>query len=375
MTYTKLFGSILLVGFLAVSCGTEKKATTTVTKVDEMEKIDQGMLYALPQTELFFNVKVIKTTVIPGPYNNYAAKFLGLSSVPHNYNTFFEIEDIDIERHTDVDYNQLYAIEPQGKFSIIDKNYTEKGWILPLDNDFSKVAEENFFKDTDYSDEIHYTDLSVRKFYGQETRKVYERVWQDSIYARVPTTKVDTIQKNIDKKAEEAANFIFMIRKKRFELISGMGDYYPEGAAMKEALDEMDTLENRYLELFTGKKKKDTLTYTFHVIPDQQHITEPNILFRFSHTDGFHEPDSQRGTPVWIELDKLDNHQGIEKFAEKLKSNKSSLYFRVPSKMHLKLKLADKVIAEKYLNIFQFGSITKIPLDYLNDQKIIEFYK
>lgn len=374
MIHIKLFFRVLLVTFLAVSCGTEKNATTSVTRVEDMEKIDQGMFYALPQTELFFDVKVIRTTVIPGPYHNYATKLLGLSSVPHNYNTFFELENINVERRTDVDYDHLYAIAPRGKFSIIDKNFTEKGWILPLDSDFSMFSKENFFKEKDYSDELHYTDLSVRKFYGEETRKVYERVWQDSIYARVPTTKVDTVQKNLDKKAEEAANFIFMIREKRFELISGMGDFYPEGKAMKEALDEMDTLENNYLELFTGKKIKDTVRHTIHLVPREKHLTEPNILFRFSHTDGLFEHNSQKGTPVWIELEKLDNPQKIEEFTTNLKSNKSSFYFRVPSKTHLKLKLSDEDIAEKYLNVFQFGSITKIPLDYLKDQKIIEFY-
>ncbi len=374
MKHSYLYIGFLFI-FLTIGCGSAKKATTTVTKIEDMEKIDQGMLYALPQTELFFNVEVVKTTVIPGPYHDYATKLLGISSVPHNRNTFFELGNINIERHTDVDYEHLYAIEPQGTFSVLDNNYTEKGWILPLDKDVEMFSKENFFKDKDHSDEIHYWDLSVRKFFGTETKKIYERVWQDSIYARVPREKEETIQKDIDKKAEEAANFIFMIREKRFELISGMGDFYPEGSAMKAALDEMNTLEQRYLDLFAGKKIKDTLTYTMQLVPKQEHLDEPNILFRFSPTDGVLKSDSQRGQPVWVELDQLDDPKKMEQFSDNLRSDKSTFYFRVPAESLLQLKLGDEKIAEKYLNIFQYGSVLKIPHDYLNEQKIIEFYE
>ena len=89
MKYKIVIVLLATVIIFSSGCGTEKQASTTVSRIDTLEKpLDKGMIYALPKTGLFFHIELIKTTVIPGPYNKYGEGLLGLSQVPHKLNTY-----------------------------------------------------------------------------------------------------------------------------------------------------------------------------------------------------------------------------------------------------------------------------------------------
>ncbi len=372
------FAIVLIALLMIQACKTQKRATTSVTPAENFEEpVERGVVYALPKTELFFNIRLVKTTVVPGPYHEHGEELLGLSQVPHNLNTYWELEDIEINEYSDADFDHLYVIEPEGRFSLEDKNFTKKGWILPLTENYTAVSKKDFYKEEDHLSRIHYKELSVKKFVGEETRTVYKSVWKDSLYAKVPVEESYTLQKNLDEKAQEAANFIFMIREKRIELISGMGDYYPEGEALQTAVNEMNSIEERYLDLFTGKKFKDTINYTLHWTPTAKNLREPDILFRFSSNEGLLNSEMQKGTPVWIEFNTISDTKKLAEYFddETMAAKDSKFFYRIPAKSLIRLKFADKTIARKYLEIFQYGEIIRIPLEYMNDQKIIEYYQ
>src|SRR6056297_2532615 len=92
-----LIYSILTFLILFAGCSTEKVATTKVSEIGDLnEPVDKGLIYSLPKTELYFHITLVKTTVIPGPYNSYGEELLGLSQVPHSLNTYWDISDIKI---------------------------------------------------------------------------------------------------------------------------------------------------------------------------------------------------------------------------------------------------------------------------------------
>ncbi len=368
----------LVVSLAGISCKTEQKATTNVYRVDttDSQKIRSGLVYGLPKTQLTFQVKMKRNITIPGPYHEYGEKFLGLSNVPHSKQIRWDIAGISIEESGVMDYDHLYAVEPRGRFRVDWSRFTNEGWIIPFDESDRMVGDSDFYSGKDYENEILYKDLSVKKFVGEETKTVYERVWKDSLFARVPVEKTEMVQKDKPEKAQEAANFIFIIRSRRFELISGMGDYYPDGKALETAVNEMNRIEEQYLSLFTGKKITDTVQFTLQWTPDSINFEEPEMFFRFSENRGIMKPDQQQGTPVWLELELKQDPRKLrkslqDKFAA---SDKPQFFYRLPVDASLRLKFGDNLMAKKYLELYQFGPVLQIPLQFLRDSQILEFF-
>lgn len=374
-----VIGAALLM-VAGISCKTKQEATTRTYKVDttNSQKIRNGLVYGLPKTQLTFRVKMEREIVIPGPYHEYGEKLLGLSNIPHNRKVEWNIGDIDIKESNLIDYDHLYAIEPRGRFKIDWSKFTGEGWIIPFDaTDKEESDDSDFYSKKDYDNKLLYKDLSVRKFVGEETKTVYEKVWQDSLFARVPVEKTEVVEKDKPDKASEAANFIFMIREKRFELISGMGDYYPEGQAMESAVNEMNRIEEQYLSLFTGKQMTDTVQFTVKWTPDSiNNDEEPKLLFRFSQEEGILKPSQDDGTPIWIELELAEDTGKMselmhDRFAA---SDMPQFHYRLPVNTVLRMKYGDNLMAKKYLELYQFGPVLQIPYQFLMDSQIMQLY-
>jgi len=374
---------ILLTGVIVfgifISCKTQHVASPRIYPVDSADThIDNGMIYGLPKTQLIIDVKIKKKTILPGPYHEFAEKLLGLSNVTHQKKTIWNVADVTIHETDHMDYDHMYVIEPEGRFRFDWSKFTQRGWIIPFDeadND-NAIQKMDFYRKKDYSDRIYHDDLSVKKFIGKETKTVYKKVWKDSIFARVPVTETNVVNKTKAEKAREAANFIFMIREKRFELISGMGDYYPEGTAMEAAINEMNRLENKYIALFTGTRLMDSIEYTIPWIPQKNNLSEPEMLFRFSTEGGMMKQDQQQGVPVWIEADTLEKAQKMEDLFHNHWSSVqgASFYYRIPMRSMITLQYGEQVMARKYLDISQYGPVIRIPYHFLNDSQIIEFF-
>ncbi len=70
-----------------------------------------GFYYALPRTCLKIDVRVIKTLNIPGPFANYAEKYLGLENVNTYQNSNFEIAKVEVNAFIRPDPEQYYFVE------------------------------------------------------------------------------------------------------------------------------------------------------------------------------------------------------------------------------------------------------------------------
>jgi len=370
-----VISTLVLATILSFGCNTKEQATTTVAPVDSTSEFTAGnLIYGLPRTQLYFDVQLIRKTTIPGPYHSYGKKLLGISSIPDKKIKDWSIGNIKIKKTEDIDHEHLYEIKPEGEFSISQNSLTKKGWIIPITNELESLPDNDFYPQTEHPGGIAYKDLSVRKFVGEETRTKYKNVWKDSLYAKVPVKETTIVKKSKEEKAREAANFIFLIREKRFELLTGMSDFYPEGKALETAVDELDRLEDAYLSLFTGKTFKDTVNYTLFVDPKQKETENANMLFRFSKTDGILKADKNDGVPVWIEYEILEEGDLLENyFRSSIESEESDNFiYRFPCHSLVKLKYGDELISKKYMDIFQFGPLIKIPAAYLNEKQIIK---
>lgn len=373
---------LLLIAILLTMFSCKTTSETRVSKMDSLtNQPENGIIYALPKTTLRFTVEALRTDIIPGPYYEYAEKYLGMNDVPEEEYSDWKISNITIDSYHEIDPAQFYLLEPEGKMNMNMQKLIESGSIMPVNLRAKDQFPNDFYGFNDPGKEVVFTDLSVKKYIGEEKVTYYKRVQRDSLFAKVPVVKTQSVTKTFEDKAEEAANFIFMIREKRFELLTGMADFYPEGKSLEVAINELNNLESEYLSLFIGKKFTSTYKATFEYSPQKEDLNQPHILFRYSDERGVLPPNDLRGRPIIVELEKLNHTQNLDfLLADQINREgatyKNKLFYRIPDQAFIHVVDGNQLLAKRKLIIEQFGTVVQIPSMFLMDnEKFIEFYR
>jgi hypothetical protein len=353
----KIHITVVLV-LLFTFCQAQKKIN--VANIKSMNNLDDNTaIYALPKTILNITAEAERTTIIPGPYYKYAEKYLGIHNVPEEKITKWDISDIKIDIYQEAD--------PEYFFTISNKRSNNLNHILSgLAGDSLILYPDRFFKkhsfsepDTSFNNKIHFKDLSVKRNFELTNDTTYKSVFKDSVYIEMPVIKQQLVRKSLEEKAEEAANYIIKIRKRKFKLLSGQYDYMPEGEALAVAVKELDKLENVYLSLFTGKKYVENFKKTFQYIPDNTRKISKEVLFRFSGREGFIDSKEARGKLVTIEIKDMDKTIYFEKIDipdTKILSD-SYVLARLPDLADIRVLIGDKIFNVTKVPVFQYGSI------------------
>ncbi len=363
---------------LLISC--KPKQELKVTPVSGLSELrTEGLIYALPQTTLRVTVEATEYRTIPGPYYRFAEKYLGVTDVPDSEEVSWGITNIDIDSYEEIDPSQYYFLEPEGRFNFNVDRLIEKGLILPVNLRPDKIISEEFYGMESPSEGIVFTDLSIKQYVTHKKTTYYKRVMRDSLFAKVPVTKDQTVHKTFEEKAEEAANFIILIREKRFELLAGMSDFYPEGESMQVSINELNRLEDEYLSLFTGKQVQRKFSAVFELTPEEMNLSKPTILFRFNDELGVLESTDLRGRPIIAEFERNNLTSSLERILNKRhfeENEEPALYYRIPDNATMRLMDGGSMLARARLSVEQFGSVVPIPAKFLMDEEtFIEFYR
>lgn len=371
---------IIIIGIVMMfSC--KPASETRVIKLENAGHISDGIIYALPRTNLNFTITTKRTDIYPGPYHEYAEKYLGIENVPDKETSFWQITDIVINSYKDIDSEQFYMLQPNGKLNFDFNKLIENEVILPINKPIKTQFENEFYSINNAENGIVFKDLSVSKYVGEEEITYYKRVQRDSLYAKVPVVKTQSVYKSFEDKAKEAANFIFKIREKRVELLSGMADFYPEGRSLEVALKEMDRLENEYLTLFVGKQFKSNYEANFEFVPTNSELNQPYILFRFSEERGVLQANDLRGRPIIVEIQKTNQTKNLQFLIDDQINReglefKNKLYYRIPELTLVEIFDGNKLLAKRKVNVEQYGITVSLPAEFLmNDETFIEFYQ
>lgn len=371
---------IFLSAVVLISC--KPTSETQVTKLDDQTNISEsGIIYALPRTNLRFAIEASRTDVIPGPYYEYAEKYLGIENAPKEETTVWQISNIGVNSYNDIDPEQYYFAEPSGKMNFDINTLIQSGNIMPINKTIENIFSNDFYGVNKDEHEIVFTNLSTTKFVGKEKITYYKRVQRDSLFAKVPVTQTKSVYKSFEDKAEEAASFIFQIREKRFELITGMADFYPEGKSLELALKELNNMENNYLELFLGKKITSNYSACFEFTPSETELSQPYVIFRFNENKGILPPNDLSGRPIIVELEKKDQLNNFsflisDQINRTGTEYKDKFYIRIPDLVNVKVFDGNTLLAKRKVNIEQYGVVVPIPSMFLmGNEKFIEFYR
>lgn len=317
--------------------------------------------YALPKSKFAVTVTFKQEVYIPGPYFMYAKKYLGITDVISYSYERWSITDINITNYTEADPDYMYNVTGNSS-TLFNKKIEELSQnnliLLP-----AHFATEQIFANTAGTlnrEDMIFTNLSVKRNFEIKKGLSVSEVLPDSSYVNTASSKAEV--KSTEQKAEEAANFIIKIRKRRFKLIAGQYDFMPDGEALGRAVEELNRTEEEYLSLFTGKTITSTSVRTFHFIPEENKQNYKEVLFRFSDKAGILEENVPGGKPFIVEAEDMNITKGLEQNKMKTETLQNNFYYRIPDQAILRFFLGEQMIQEAKYPVYQFGTIVSVQL-------------
>lgn len=371
--------ALLVVALMLTACSSQQSFYTSHVSDVQHSETGTGMYYALPRTVIAVEVTVEKTTDKPGPYAEYASPFLGLNDVIHAPAVNYQIHDIDISGYGEPDPDHVYHVRfPEGEDrQNLYLTLTEAGLIASVNKEKDDSRLDQDIKQIKERGELG-TDTTFNYFINTNLKEkidtIVEEVHLDTITIQREKLRKSWVEKGDELRAREVADYIMDLRTKKLDLISGFQEIPYSKEALEYMYSEMDSLEQDYLDLFTGISHTETITYRFIHTPAKNNLISPHILFRFSSEEGVLPADNEHPTEVTLSYKR--SHVTDEVAVLPTQTNRGrdqvrkGIYYRIPEYADVMVHEGDKKLATAQMLVSQFGRASNLPPDSLE----IEFF-
>ncbi len=354
---------VLISCVLALSCTPAAKITTT--NLQDLAAFEPNSnIYALPQTRVLVTISAIRKSFTPGPYYQYAKRFLGIENVHSEPFESWEIEDVKLNTFSEPDPDCFFSVKQEGCDLIEQRllKMTKDGLVVApssqvsyqlVDNESIRPVQESLF-----------TDVTIKPYFYDPSKKKQKNLLADSAYSKIPSLKKQLEPKKIEEKANEAANFILKIRKRRFKLLAGQYEVFPEGIALKTSIEELNKLEAEYLSLFIGKMDIDTITRNAAILPASGEKLQRFTAFGFSGKSGFYASTEEQGNQIVVEIEDLNSNEILNQMGvnSSTKTYPNMLIYRIPDKALVKIVYGSYIILESEISVYQFGALVPMQI-------------
>jgi len=313
------------------------------------------VVYALPATTIEIEAEAVHELFTAGPYARYAQKYLGIEAKVTNRDTFF-LKNITVKTAVEADASQLYTLEIKDKNAAANFfRFSAEGLVVSFEQGDATAADFRFTNAAPAA----FADRGVEANIGSERVTLYKTVQTERGFERVPTQQNQTVEKNPERRAEEAANVIFNLRKKRIDLITGEVDGAISGG-LQTALDEIKRLEEEYLSLFLGKTIGDCQTAVFHVTPVAGQARQLYVAFRYSPSLGLLPADNMAGRPITLEL--IPDKKAATQPAD-IGGKQPRITYRIPAAMQARINDGQTTLLQTRLLVHQLGRTATFPVN------------
>lgn len=332
----------------------------------------EGVLYYLPKTRLIVDITVKETHYLKGPFAQYSAKFTGISNVITENKTDYSIENIQVNSFAVTDTSKLFYIETGGLKNKEDflLNLNEFGCITALNATFDEV--ENELSTSQVSDKgVSAKPLS----FGFEhfatgntqvkTDTIIEKIILDTVTIEKQILQHSIIEKSLEDKAKDAADYISLISENKMNLISGYQEVDYDLNTFNSMLGEINKMQQEYLTLFTGKTVEYTTHYRIYIDPDKP--VENNFIFSFYTTQGASAVEDSLFTEnmYYYQLLSEDRTDAITTAMGNTKRNKNKgLAYNIPEDCVFIIRNGNgEVVLIEKVAVSQLGIINYLPVD------------
>jgi hypothetical protein len=362
---------IFLFGFILFSL-TRLEAQINVIKVGSsgITNNSSGLFYSLPQTVIQVDIVVNKIQKIKGPYAEFADQMLGLSKVTAINSIEYELKDVRLTSYNEPDPSEYYFIQLPEK----QKDRKEVELFLSQDGIISGIgvsAQPTKNKNQESKD-ISASRIDIPEFANPS---VFERM--DTVIKRISldTTIIEqkffrktSSAKSVEQKARESAEFILKLDESMYNLINGYQEVNYEKGTMEFMYNQMNSMKQDYLELFKGVTSISGETFTYYYVVDKN--TPLETLCRFSMSKGILPKTATSGDVIQIQATSLNKTNTVKSETEKMNTGQHDshgLYYRIPDKANVAVKIGGQVKLETQFVINQFGVVTFLPASSINN--------
>ena len=316
------------------------------------------VIYALPKTTITLRVTAEKKSFLAGPYAQYAKKYLGNDAGTEDA-VSYSVRSIDMAPYIEADLEKTFTV------NLSAKDASSSGFLQMCSQGLIALSDSYTGKEEPWR---FPSVASNDRFLGKEgsgnlttsTTTLYRNEKSGDGFRRVAVQQSEVVEKSLEKKAAEAAQTIFNLRKSRIQIITGDTDATFSGEALKAAIDEITRLEEEYLTLFYGITETSLQTMCFDVTPDPSQSRQTYVAFRISDTDGLLPADNPAGRPVVLTVTP-DKVSGVPASgASGSKAAKKTISYRIPATSTARILDGDELLLQSRIPIYQLGATATV---------------
>lgn len=292
---------------------------------------EYGVVYSLPVTELVVDATCRVTTRVPGPFRQYATRYLGTEATVSEPSSAVELTGVDMfTRGVAGEQKYLFQMKPG---VLADVCVAESGMLLAVNTEVESPAERSLPVATD-SPQVPDID---------EYLQYVDADFMSSLSSA--------------KKAQLLAQTIMEIRDSRLSLSRGTAETMPtDGRQLELMLASLEAQENALMRAFNGYEYSETQTRRISLTPDSASVGERQVIFRLSDTDGFVETDDYSGEPVYLTLTELQvPEMPLDLKGEPKTFPKNAVVYALPATASIALEYNDGPVGSP--RQFDFGQL------------------
>lgn len=359
-----IFVAMLMMG-LVFSAGAQKKRELTTSV---------NVNYCLPKVMYRVEVMLECKKYIPGPYQDYAEKELGMKPEILQPKEQWKIDGIDIRPQYVPDEKAVYSVSATGDYVPVMLNLTAEGFLAGVTGAKEAVFNEEALMEfeADPHQELSRIDIMKLNTYNhlkevldtnytyQEIDGVMKKIW-DPIVRYAPKTEADNVK--------EAVSEIFRIRSERVKLL-GAENNVPDGKSLELLLKEFDQMEQNYLSLFMGKEETYRIKRVFECMPEK--ADEPFVAFRFTEENGIVEAKNVSASAYFLKI-----ADAVVAASTPVNGDAagSAIFYRVPAVGELQVLKGKEILMRFRAIVPQLGEVKKFPVDVISNEGLsLEFY-
>ena len=349
--------------FLLITCYSFGQIQSFPLKSGGADIKQTPIFYYLPKTNIKIEIEVTTDYFIPGPYCDFADKYLFVKNVKTSKKSTSRITKVVFSEYTIPDNdNAFFAVEKNYDYKLSLNNIGILSGYNVASNNSNQI---NFLQTNNQNNELDetmpfFTNNSVKSNFSLLKDTTYKVILVDSVFQKIPVFNKQITSKNLEQKAEEAANYILLIREWKFNLNSGQFDTDIPPTNVPEMIKKFDDMEQDYIELFVGKKLSVTNIFSYDYSPEKE---EELPIFYLSDEKGLLTKLEKNAKPVILKIENLKTTEALEKLSKSIDTQKQKvgLYYRNPEIAMVSIVFNNSIISQKQIVLPQLGFINFLP--------------
>ena len=319
-------------------------AQTSVIPFDASKDYLNGIVYSLPKTEVNVVITARHTIEKPGPFYQYAERYLATKEIITINNESWSIENIEIQSSAVADPNRTFQVAIDNRGIANNISFYHDNIIAGINID--SICRKSYCHSVlgeraQRAEGLNSSFLTPNSSLNFD----YSVLNEDALVAT-----------SIPKMAEMVARQIYHIRESRTALLSADLDQLPDGEALKTMLAQLNQEEAELVAFFVGKTTSYTVTKTYSIIPDDD--LKDYIIARISTSEGLISAGNVIGEPIYINIE--GTYYNAPLTDPKLEKIPKGFYYNVPGSALITVE-SPELKTQQTLPIAQFGYTT-----YLN---------